>query len=283
MNGETKRVHEFDARAHALSGSLQLPFKQEITPQAHTSLRKKGGYFSEEAHDFRVENIISFRNAYTQTAGHLESEGKPGHGWNTLSTSIIEGLNILEVVTADRIVTQIGTEHPLEGYVPTVTFLGTRFENLRIAGNLLRVELDLELLGPKPKDEGSYLASSHFQQRVGSRCHRFSGKTGLPPAILERYNEFPGESPRLECVECSLVKGLEGSFPGKSYGHVLEIPHFGKVRLGMLYICEWDFSSEKETPKHTEITLNMIEVEMGCLATGKATAGSGVVNGGTKP
>ncbi len=281
MNGVTKREHQFAASAHVLSGSLQLPFAQEITPQAHVSLKKKGGYFSEEAHDVRVENVISFRHAWTQTAGNLET--KPGHGWSTLSTSVIEGLNILEVVTADRVVAQIGTEHPLEGYVPTVTFLGTRFENLRVAGNPIRVELDLDILGPKPKDDGSYLTSSYFKQGAGSKCRRFNNKSDMPPAILERYNELPGDSPRLECVECSLVKKLEGGFPGKSYGSVLEIPHFGKVSLATLYLCEWDFIPGTETPKNTEITLNMIELEMGCLATGTGTVGSGVVNGKSYP
>ena len=60
---------------------------------------------------------------------------KPGHGWATLTTVVVDDLNVLEVLTADRVVGQIITDYPLEGYVPAVSFLGTRFDNLRIAGH----------------------------------------------------------------------------------------------------------------------------------------------------
>ncbi len=58
--------------------------------------------------------------AYTQVAGNRST--KSGQGWTTLTTSVIEGLNVLDVVTADRVVGQTITEHPLEGYVPSDQF-----------------------------------------------------------------------------------------------------------------------------------------------------------------
>jgi len=57
---------------------------------------------------------------------------------------------VLDVLTADRVVGQIITEHPLVGYVPIISFLGTRFENLRIAGHPVELDLDLNILGDKP-------------------------------------------------------------------------------------------------------------------------------------
>jgi len=39
----------------------------------------------------------------------------------------LEGFNVVDIITADRVVAQVSTEHPMvEGHVPTVTFLGSR-------------------------------------------------------------------------------------------------------------------------------------------------------------
>ena len=59
------------------------------------------------------------------------------------------------MVTADRVVGQTITEHPLVGYVPSISFLGTRFENLRIAGYPVEVEFDHGIFGPKPIDDAA--------------------------------------------------------------------------------------------------------------------------------
>jgi len=55
---------------------------------------------------------------------------KPDYSVTTLATSVITGLKVHDIVTADIVFAQVSTEHPLAGRVPWVTFLGTRFENL---------------------------------------------------------------------------------------------------------------------------------------------------------
>ena len=94
---------------------------------------------------------LSYEAAHTQVAGNRET--KPGHdGYTTLVTSVVEGLNILDVVTADLVVAQISTDHPLVGYVPSITFLGTRFENLRIAGHKVdELEMCLDIFGKRAR------------------------------------------------------------------------------------------------------------------------------------
>ena len=127
------RTHQYNAEATILSGYLTLPLAQEIRSQARIALPDSGGYISQHADKFRLEGVLSYSAAYTQVAGNRST--KSGQGWTTLTTSVIEGLNVLDVVTADRVVGQTITEHPLDGYVPSINFLGTRFENLRIAGH----------------------------------------------------------------------------------------------------------------------------------------------------
>src|SRR5690349_16181307 len=123
-----KRHHTYFAEASALHGSLKLPFVQDFCAPTFVKLNQEGGYVSQHTENFRLGGVVSFRSAYTQVAGNLDTV-KPDHGWNTLTTSVIEGLNVMDVLTADRIVAQISTDHPPVGYIPTVTFLGTRIEN----------------------------------------------------------------------------------------------------------------------------------------------------------
>ena len=97
-----KRYHEYHAEAEALSGDITLPLIQEVKPPTFVKLNERGGYLSQHVENYRLGGIVSFRSAYTQVAGNPDP--KPDHGWNTLTTSVIEGLNVLDIVTADRIV-----------------------------------------------------------------------------------------------------------------------------------------------------------------------------------
>src|SRR5580704_19357043 len=164
MPEEQKRYHVYEAEAEALSGHLTLPLIQAVAPPTFVKLNERGGYVSQHAENYRLGGVVSFRSAYTQVGGNPDV--KVEHGWNTLTTAVVEGLNVLDVVTADRIVCQISTDHPLVGYVPTVTFLGTRIENLRIAGKEVDVDLNLDFLGPKPAKDAPYLKDAGFRARV---------------------------------------------------------------------------------------------------------------------
>lgn len=281
MTDQTKRTHHYHAEAFALIGNLHHPVAQEVKPIAYSKLAEEGGYLSQRLEKYRLEAVASFQSAYTQVAGNLEQ--KPGHGWNTLTTSVIEGLNVLDVVTADRIVAQIGTEHPLKGYVPTVTFLGTRFENLRIAGHPVHLSFDLEFLGPRSADDQPYSAASHVTERVASQHKRINSHRDLPPEVASRYNQLPSSSTEQRVIECSLVNQAEGGYQGRSFGHVVDVPNFGKLYFATLKVEESDFDASTQTFKKTEITLKMIEMQLGCIASGTLEAGSGKTNGSSYP
>jgi hypothetical protein len=278
---EQKRKHFYHAEASVLCGHLNLPFAEKIRPQAFLKLCEHGGYFSQHIDNYRLEEVISIRSGYTQVAGNPDT--KPGHGWNTLTTSVIEGLNVMEVVTADRVVAQISTDHPLEGYVPTVTFLGTRFENLRIAGHPVELDLDPNILGAKPAGDAPYTSDSGYLQRVTSQYERIRSSKDLPEEILKRYNQLPSSSANRESIECSLVNQAEGSYPGRSFGHVIDVPNFGKIHLAVLRLHQSDLKENTDIPKKTLINLTMIDIEMGCIGGGKIGIGNGQTNGTTQP
>lgn len=286
VNG-IERKHYHHAEAKALSGDFLLPLKHVIEPQASAALEPAGGYLSQHALPFRSEGVVSYRAAHTQVAGNKDT--KDGHGWSTVSTAVIEDLNILEVVTADRVVAQIFAEYPLEGYVPKISFLGTRFENLRIAGDLVTVKLDLNLVGDKPANDVHYTQKNEgFLARALGKCQRLCSLEGLPEhtrKTYERYNQgavVSGNSEtRTETVECSLVNQIEGSFPGKIYGHALFIPSFGTIHLATVKLIHDDFKNG--TPHKTTVELTMIDAKLGCIGHGNVAAGRSVTNGNTDP
>lgn len=277
MPDPPKRYHVYNAEAEALSGNLTLPLTQEVKPPTYVQLNERGGYVSQHAENYRLGGVVSFRSAYAQVGGNPDT--KSDHGWNTLTTSVIEGLNVLDIVTADRIVCQISTDHPLIGYVPTVTFLGTRFENLRIAGHELKLNMDLDMLGPKPGKDAGYLSNRDFQKRVTAQRERVKGLKNLPAEIAEQYGQAQSSGGKPGSINCSLVNQVEGGYPGRSFGHAIDVPNFGKIYLATLKVEESDFETPTGAPRKTTITLKMIEMVMGCVGGGTVSGGSGKTNG----
>jgi hypothetical protein len=273
--------HLYHAEATALSGMLTMPLKQTIDPQATATLHPKGGYLSQKTGEFRLEAVVGFKSAHTQVSGIRGV--KEGHGHATLTTAVVEGLNILEILTCDRIVSQIATEHPLEGHTPEITFLGTRFENLRIAGHPVHVKLDIDRVGPKPTNDLHYLHEPGFLGRVSKQCQSVRDYSGLPQAARERYTGVSTVTPNgnadQHSIDFSLVTEISGDFPGKAFGHVIHVPHFGTIYLATVKItCDDD----KKTPPKTTVELTMLEVKMGCIGHGDVNVGSAKTNGGGK-
>jgi hypothetical protein len=276
-----ERTHTYQAEASALSAKLERPLQAEIRPQAYVNLPSTGGYFSERAEDFRLEGVISFRSAYTQVAGNRSE--KEGHGWVTLATAVVEGLNVLDVVTADRIVAQFSAEHPLVGYVPRVTFLGTRFEGLKIGGLEIKPTIDLNFCAPTKNDQ-LYLEDAGFRGKVEEQYKKMAGAPETlrrseggtmpdPAELRKQWNTFIHEKgPRPKAaVDCSIVTSLGDTGAWKSAGNALEVPEFGRVFFGELRV-------EGDT-----FELTMIRLKMGCIGSGTVTASSGKMNGSTVP
>jgi hypothetical protein len=278
MSEVTERKHLYHAEATAISGHLHLPLVQEIKPQAHVKLAPEGGYISQRAENYKLEAVISFRSAYTHVAGNRSD--KRGGGFGTLTTTAIEGLNVLDVVTADRVVGQTITEHPLDGLVPTISFLGTRFENLRIAGHLVEVDFNHDILGPKPANDAPYTNDKNFLGRVSRQYDQIREHKQLPEDLADQYNRLASTLGREEAVECSLVNQAGGRFPGRSFGHVIRIPHFGTIILGKLTLKHEEFHEKTGIPKKTYVHLTMIDLHLGCAASGHVPIGNGGSNGG---
>jgi hypothetical protein len=164
--------------------------------------------------------------------------------------------------------------------VPTIYFLGTRFENLRVAGNPVELDLDHEVIGPKPADDAPYTKEQGFLSRVSRQYDRIRQHKDLPAELSERYNRLSSTLGGSETVECSLVNQASGRYPGHTFGHVITIPGFGTITLAKVTIKHEDPHEKTKAPKKTTVTLTMVDLKLGCFVDGNLSMGNGSTNGG---
>lgn len=278
MQSNAKRVFYYHADANSLGGYIQEPFEAVIPDVSSISLPPVGGYVTHRSQGLNFNEIVSCRSAYTRVSGRAIAEDGP---WSTQVTSVVEGLNILEIVTAERIVSQISVEHPREGGGASISFAGSHFEGLRIGGSEVSPRLNSRLLGTGSEADNesspilwpALLQTGHGQARkiVQSITER-ANRSGWEWA-LQRYGwmDEKREQKKDGCVLCSLVDGVEGTFPGKTIGHFVEIPDFGRIFLGEILAFP-----------HS-IQLTMVRAKLGCNVHGQVSASSSYINGSTMP
>lgn len=228
------RNHIFHAHAHILRSDAAHPLTPDIGSQGFIRLPDEGGFRSQFLDSYKSDDGVSFKSAYMHVAGTRSS--KIGYGSMTLATSVIIGLNVHDMVTADLVFAQVSTEHPLGGHVPSVTFLGTRFENLRIAGRVVEPVLDLGIVGNKPDGDKPYVQDQGFLSRVSDQYDRIGNSPGLSDSDRQQYHWDSSAAAQKGKVECSLVTSVEKAAPGTSYGHIVEVAGFGKVSLAKLSV-----------------------------------------------
>jgi hypothetical protein len=255
----------FHAHASSLGGALETPHKKVVPSQASVALPSVGGHATARTEAFNCDEIVSCKAAYTRvTGGQFEANGS----WTTLVTSVVEGLNILDVVKVDRAVAQIAVEHPGDGGDPTISLAGSHFDGLRLGGFNVSPTLNPTLLGTGTADSIGWpiFQSTGRDQAVKIVQKARAGKNAK--WVLDRFEWMTAAKPKADgAVVSSLVDGIDQPVPGRAFGHALEIPHFGKVFLGELLVSR------------SSIQLSMVRAELGCATTGMVAAVSGVVSG----
>jgi hypothetical protein len=325
MADDEAKPHHFHAEAHALDGRLDLPFKEEIKKQAFVKLegpleglsdaeKAQRSYFSQHAKNFRLEGIISYAAAHTQVSGHKSS--KHDGASVTLATSVVEDLNVLNVVTADRVVAQISTTHFPDRYSPEVTFLGTHFENLRIARHKAEPFLKLDLCSERlAGDDMRVHQDDKFTSIVAAQYKRLKARlTGLNDddkkkmrldmpdhSLLRTYHggalDFAAvkdeagtaqkkEDSTWDGIVCSLVENVDikDISVKNAEGNSVQIPPPGTSFGHVIHIPDFGtvFLAELRV-NHNSYNLTMIRLELGCLADGTVGLVSCNVNGKGKP
>jgi len=285
--------HDYYARAQLLSGHLERPIDQTIEPQAAISLDgPTDSHFARHAENVSIEGFISFTRGKTRVSG---ARSLKDNGWVTVATSILEGLNVFEIFTADRLVSQVSTNHPYkDGHFPHVTFLGTQFHGFRVGGFEPTLTLNLGIC-ERPAGDRSFFQDQNFLRAVREQTEKIAGGRGLPKELKDEYDEKlayiktltgdgnAGEKGGHKPITCSLVQSIgEIPIPGvQSFGNVLLIPEFGTVRLAEIEVGEK--ADSKTGRPNVYFTFTAATMKLGCVGDGMLAAGTVMANGNTKP
>jgi hypothetical protein len=241
----------YHASAHAYSGHFVRPENVLIEAQAGVTLPSSGGQHTARVENFRQGALVSFDSASSQVCGSEKVEdGKTIH--TTLVTSAVEGLNVLNMVTADRVVARLASSYEHGSPESKIVLVGTRFENLCVAGCHIDVKLDHEFFLPLHT-----FAAAKNKFETDEEFRKMSGNPfddGVRPNKVEERG----------IIRCTLVKELHpAKCPGVThYGHrkhVLVVPEFGKIYLAELFL------------EHARKRLTMIRIELGSPQGGGST------------
>lgn len=277
MTTPSKKTHSYHyhGHVHGLSAHFDRPFVETIDVQAAASLPIIGGHGRARAENFKFKEIVSFQSAYSHVSGSF-SEDDESH--NTLVTAVVEKLNVLDVLTAERIVLRLASHHLPKEEEARIIPLGCRFEKLQIAGCEVDVEVDTDTFGELDTYatfKTRFEKDKKFREMAEERFLWGDLKKDVPEFIRTRYNwvkqkglpEAPG------AFVCSLVKDIDTTKCSsvKRYGHVLVVPEFGRVFLGEIIF------------KHSERIVTMLRLELGSSISGAITASGGSGNGSPYP
>ena len=192
---------------------------------------------------FEAPRLAHFKSARSHVSGtYQDKETATSHAAVT-----VEGLNILDVITADRIAGRLTSEHKLDQEEGHILAIGSGYENLRIAGFKFDIKLKHEIL---------------LKNRTHKElCNSVTG--GKMSASDEKV------------MLCSLVEEIITDFPGLTQEgkkkHVVKIPHFGTIT----------FAEILSLRGHK--TLTMMRFELGSPTSGSGTAVEVYMNGPQYP
>jgi hypothetical protein len=189
----------FRASAAAMGGMFTRPFHEPLQVQAASNLPSVGGYGSARVEHFRFHQLVSFTGTQVIGVEYVDEERRER---STLALSVVEDLNVLDMVTADRVVGRLVSETPLPADederaavdAQELTWLpaGSYFENLRIGGHLIEPTAHESLAGKSILN----LGRKAFLPESGAavRCRDVEQLPGARPGIPVRCSMLPGSN-----------------------------------------------------------------------------------------
>jgi hypothetical protein len=255
MAEKIKKVFHYHAHGLALSGSFTRPISRFIEVQAPTALPTIGGHGNARVENFHLDHHIHFKAGYSHVAGSKQQKDEQEFH-TTLVAAVVEGLNFLDVLTADRVVLRLAGQHVYPDDESQFSFLGSTFENLKICGHPVEIELNDRLFAhldtfAKVKKE---LETDKEFKKIAEDPFR----SGTPTKLREGN----------EVIHCSLVKKIKTNAPGVTVdGHTLVIPAFGRI-----YFAEALLGLNKRT-------LTMLRFELGSPVEGTSVVSQASING----
>lgn len=257
---------KYHAEAKGLKVQIHSPKAVDLPVVAAIELKPEGGLHTAREETFRFDSMVSARSVQSVVSG---AGNEDGESIDELASVVVEDLNVLGVLTADRIVARIAAVHRKNG-PPSITPLGSHFENLRIAGK--RIDLDLAIDTFTRFDTAEKLHTAYQTNDDGFReefaALSLLGKIKTIPERLHRYFPSGAKEPaealpaENDVIRVGLVRRIEGVPAGaESHGHVIHVPGFGVIRLA-------EISVERRARE-----LKMVQIDLGSTPKGCVVAG----------
>jgi hypothetical protein len=268
----TGRRFLYHAHGSAIGGSITKPFKADIDTTAATSLPIIGGFATAKSGAYQLKDVVSFSSAHTYVSGIQTDDG----AHNTVVTCVVEGLNILHMITADRIVGRISAKHT-DGAQPEIIPIGSIFENLKIGGQPVEVDLNHDVFLQNPTHAAllsHYETASKRGKAPKARYHWGTVNEKVPTSLAKGMLMEPGVGWHKSngVLHTSLVKQVRPVGSGSSaeeppYAYAIHVPHVGNIFLGEIF-------ASADTKR-----LTMLRVELGSPFAGFVAAAEPVGNG----
>jgi hypothetical protein len=270
----------YNASAYGFAAELERPAKHSIPTQAGAVLAASGGRGNSRVHDFKFDGVISVGDAYSEVGGSYDDDHDL---YTTYAFSVLEGVNVADMLTADRVVSRltIYVDAKKKGEA-RFDIAGSHFENLKIAGHKVEVKLATDVFH-KLQKYSEIGAGGADEWRAGSKLGGLADGTlkeladdyhGLPEmAALVKAWKQKGERPQdgevylLSPVNHLQLKDVSSEILG--YGNMIFIPKFGVIRLAELVVH-----------KHSR-SLTMFRVQMCSASSGGTDGGGAGGSGGT--
>ncbi len=232
----------FHAEGHALSGEFRHPLWSLIPAQASASLPTIGGHAAAQVENFHHQDFVCFKSAHT----HISGKRRRNETFVTHASTVVKGLNILGMVTADRIVCRLTSIHSPKEPEGHIIAEDSRFEGLKINGEDVKVILRHDLL---------------------VKCKTFSDLTkGI--AGDKKSGKIVTLDEDRQVAICSLVEKIETKLKGvDAKHHLIEVQNFGKIFLAEIF-------ADPGTR-----TLTMLRLELGSPHVADLTTAETRING----
>jgi hypothetical protein len=283
-------MYFYHADALAFGGTMVRPIPEMIESLAACSLPAMGGIGSARSSKYTYKDLISFDSAQTNLMGGIEVTGS-GEQLNTTRVSVvIEGLNIMHMVTADRIALRLVATHKPGDPEPSIITTGCHYDGLKIAGHEVKLTCDhglyselptyahfktvweasgeMEADSPKARLHNSLMGKSIPQAPTGDDPQHlrdiYKGFQSQHKSIAENGKPVLGQT-----VLSSFVSSVEkiNATEIDTWGPIIRVPQFGTIYLGEVIV----------SPSQRRVS--MLRVEMGSPDLATFTGPTGTSNG----
>jgi|SRR5215471_2653889 len=236
----------FHAFAHALDGEFRHPLWSIIPSRASAALSTIGGHAVADERAFHFQDFVSFESAHTFVSGKHRRDDT----YVTHASTVVNGLNILGVVTADRIISRLTSVHKPDEPEGHITAEDSRFEGLKINGQDVKVTLRHDLL---------------------VKCKTFAD-LAKDVAGDKKSGKILGIDNDRKVALCSLVERIDSRLGGvDAKQHLIEVKNFGKIFLAEIFAATGTR------------TLTMLRLELGSPHVANLTVAEASSNGQPVP